>query len=76
MFSVAVGHSPDPDSCVAIREVMAQCQETLDEHRPQVGILLSAMGFDHKVILYFAQEVRVMAETYQVRGLKAILGVK
>ncbi|NEQ51970.1 MAG: hypothetical protein F6K11_17835 [Leptolyngbya sp. SIO3F4] len=51
MFKVAVGHSIDPDSQMAINEVISQCQQQLANDSPQAGILLSALDFDHGLIL-------------------------
>ncbi|MEO0867064.1 MAG: FIST N-terminal domain-containing protein [Cyanobacteria bacterium J06642_11] len=51
MFTVAVGHSIDPDSQMAIDEALGQCQQQLSGVTPQAGILLSALDFDHPLIL-------------------------
>lgn len=51
MFTVAVGHSVDPDSIEAIEEVLAQCQKTLGEDIPQAGIVFAAADFEHQDIL-------------------------
>lgn len=51
MFKTVVGHSDDPDTQVAIAEVLAQCVTALDDVIPQVGILLAALDFDHGEIL-------------------------
>lgn len=51
MFKVAVGHSNDPDSLEAVKDVIAQCQKTLDQDRPQAGLLFAALDFDHELIL-------------------------
>lgn len=57
MFKVAVGHSIDPDSQMAIEEAIIQCQQALSGDRPQAGILLSALDFDHALILRHIQTV-------------------
>jgi hypothetical protein len=51
MLNVAVGHSNDPESESAIAEVLAQCAETLAGETPKAGILISAIDFDHALIL-------------------------
>ncbi|MDB9528060.1 FIST N-terminal domain-containing protein [Oscillatoria sp. CS-180] len=51
MFKVAVGHSIDPDSEAAVEEIIAQCQDALAGETPKAGILLSAIDFEHAVIL-------------------------
>jgi hypothetical protein len=51
MFKVAVGHSIDPDSQIAVRDVIQQCEVALAGDRPQAGILLCAIDFDHQAIL-------------------------
>ncbi len=51
MFKVVVGHSIDPDSKMAIDEVISQCRQQLADVIPQAGILLSALDFDHGLIL-------------------------
>jgi hypothetical protein len=51
MLKVAVGHSNDPDSESAIAEILAQCAETLAGETPKAGILISAIDFDHALIL-------------------------
>lgn len=51
MFKAAVGHSIDPDSHLAIKEAVDQCQKTLAGDLPKAGILLSAIGFNHQILL-------------------------
>jgi hypothetical protein len=51
MLKVAVGHSDDPDSLSAIDEAIEHCQNSLAGMTPQAGILFSAIGFDHSLIL-------------------------
>lgn len=51
MLRVAVGHSADPDSRVAVRDVLEQCQRSLVGAMPQAAILLAAIDFDHALIL-------------------------
>ncbi|NEQ43908.1 MAG: hypothetical protein F6K00_10265 [Leptolyngbya sp. SIOISBB] len=53
MFKVAVGHSIDPDSLMAVQEAIQQCRERLAGHAPQAGILLCGIDFDHQVILNY-----------------------
>jgi hypothetical protein len=50
MFKVAIGHSNDPDSLEAVKEVIQQCQSTLAQ-TPQAGLLFAAIDFDHRLIL-------------------------
>jgi hypothetical protein len=51
MLKAVVGHSNDPDTDVAIAEVLEQCLTALDTSSPQAGILLAALDFDHAEIL-------------------------
>lgn len=51
MLKIAVGHSNDPDSLEAIKEVLKQCHQDLAGQIPQVGILLTAFDFEHSLIL-------------------------
>lgn len=50
MLKVAIGHSNDPDSLEAVKEVLQQCQDTLVQ-TPQAGLLFAAIDFDHHLIL-------------------------
>jgi hypothetical protein len=56
MFKVHVGHSEDPDSRLAIEEVLQQCCQQLAADIPQAGILFAALDFDHAFILDRIQE--------------------
>ncbi len=56
MLKTAVGHSNDPDAASAIADVLAQCHLALADHRPQAGILLAAVDFDHGLILHRIQQ--------------------
>lgn len=51
MFKAAVGHSNDPDSAAASKEILAQCGEQLAGQCPQAGLLFAAPDFDHGLIL-------------------------
>ncbi|MBE9228282.1 FIST C-terminal domain-containing protein [Phormidium sp. LEGE 05292] len=51
MLKVVVGHSNDPDSELAIAEVLQQCRDSLENRVPKAGILLAAIDFDHSLIL-------------------------
>lgn len=51
MFKAVVGHSTDIDTEDAIAEVLAHCRQGLDGYPPQAGLLLSAIDYDHKLIL-------------------------
>jgi len=51
MLKVAIGHSSDPDSLEAVKEVIQQCQSTLADQTPQAGLLFAAIDFDHHLIL-------------------------
>jgi hypothetical protein len=51
MFKTVVGHSNDPDSLMAITEVVHECTRSLAGVTPQAGILLTAIDFDHALIL-------------------------
>jgi hypothetical protein len=53
MLKVAIGHSNDPDSEMAITEVLEQCLEKCSHYSepPIAGLLLAAIDFDHQMIL-------------------------
>ncbi|CAN1213611.1 FIST N-terminal domain-containing protein [Tumidithrix helvetica PCC 7403] len=52
MLKSAIGHSCDPDSEMAIAEVLEQCQVALNNApQPRAGILFAAYDFDHASIL-------------------------
>lgn len=51
MLKAVVGHSNDPDTQMATEEVLEQCLSSLEGARPQAGILLAALDFDHAEIL-------------------------
>jgi hypothetical protein len=51
MLKVAVGHSNDPDSQLAIDEVLEQCIRSLAGEIPKAGLLFAAIDFDHALIL-------------------------
>lgn len=51
MLKLAIGHSNDPDSLVAIEEALENCVLELGESIPQAGILLAAIDFDRSLIL-------------------------
>jgi len=51
MLKAVIGHSEDVDSYDAIHEALAQCQQKLEGHTPQAGILFSAIDYEHPVLL-------------------------
>ena len=51
MFIMAVGHSDDPDISEAIAELLEQCQEQLQGHEPQAGVLFAALDFEYQELL-------------------------
>ncbi|MFM6153876.1 MAG: FIST signal transduction protein [Cuspidothrix sp.] len=57
MFHIVVGHSNDPNSELAVEEVLQQCQTDLGEKIPQAGILFSAIDFDHFLVLRKIYEI-------------------
>lgn len=56
MFKSVVGHSNDPDSLIAITDVIHECTHSLAGMTPQAGILFTAIDFDHKLILQQIQQ--------------------
>lgn len=61
MFKMIVGHSNDVDSEDAISDVLTQCMTQLSQdprqgQKPQAGILLAAIDFDHTLILSRIQD--------------------
>jgi hypothetical protein len=52
MLKFAVGHSNDPDSQAAVSEVLEQIRLALAGIPPKVGILFTAIDFDHALILH------------------------
>ncbi len=57
MFKSVIGHSNDPDSLMAITEVINECTHSLAGIVPQAGMLFTAIDFDHKLILEKIQQV-------------------
>ncbi|MEB3293532.1 MAG: FIST N-terminal domain-containing protein [Synechococcales bacterium] len=51
MFKAVIGHSNDPDSLMAITEILQDCHQSLAGKTPQAGILFAAIDFDHTLIL-------------------------
>lgn len=51
MFTVAVGHSNDPSIEHAMQDVIEQIRSKLGDIRPQAGILLCSVDFDHTFII-------------------------
>ncbi|AFZ56672.1 FIST C-terminal domain-containing protein [Anabaena cylindrica FACHB-243] len=51
MLKAVIGHSNDPETEVAIAEVLEQCLSGLADICPQSGILLAALDFNHVEIL-------------------------
>jgi len=51
VLTVAIGHSDDPNAFAAAKDLVEQCQSTLQGRSPQVGILFAALDFDHGLIL-------------------------
>ncbi|NJL69944.1 MAG: hypothetical protein HC894_31595 [Microcoleus sp. SM1_3_4] len=66
MLKAIVGHSNDPETDVAIAEVLEQCLTELADIKPQAGILLAALDFDH------AQMLRCIHQTFP--GIQLIGG--
>ncbi|MBX2865724.1 MAG: FIST C-terminal domain-containing protein [Leptolyngbyaceae cyanobacterium MAG.088] len=56
MFKSVIGHSNDPDSLMAITEVINECTRSLAGIKPQAGILFTAVDFDHSLILQKIQD--------------------
>ena len=51
MFKVAIAHSIELDSRDAIKEVLEQCHEQLEDLKPQAGILFTGIDHDFELIL-------------------------
>ena len=51
MFKVIVGHSVEVETEDAVSDVLSQCMTQLEGERPQAGILLAAIDFDHTLVL-------------------------
>lgn len=51
MLEVVVGHSHDPDTPMAIAEILADCQRQAPNRQPQAGILLAAIDFEFSILL-------------------------
>lgn len=50
-LTAVVGHSNDPETTIAIAEVLEQCQSALAGALPRAGLLFAAFEFDHAAIL-------------------------
>ncbi|PMB45578.1 hypothetical protein CEN40_11865 [Fischerella thermalis CCMEE 5205] len=57
MLKSVVGHSDDPESQIAIAEVIEQCLNQLAGAIPQAGMLFAAIDFDHALILKHINQV-------------------
>jgi hypothetical protein len=64
MCHVAVAHSDDIDTEDAAAELLAACEQRLDGHVPQAGLLFAGAEYDHQVLVD-----RIMA---RFPGLKLI----
>lgn len=51
MLKVVVGHSHDPDTAMAIADILADCQHQAPNQQPQAGILLAAIDFEFSILL-------------------------
>jgi hypothetical protein len=51
MLKVVVGHSEDPNTQIAVEEVLEQCWQDLAGIVPQAGLLFAAIDFEHGIIL-------------------------
>lgn len=51
-----MGHSDDPDSTFAVEDVLEQCLTPLSGQSPQAGILLTAIDYDHALVLQRIQQ--------------------
>ena len=51
MFRAVVGQSENPDSQLAIDEVLAQCEDALNGERPRAGILYCCHDHPHQLVL-------------------------
>jgi hypothetical protein len=51
MLKVVVGHSEDPNTQMAVEEVLEQCWQDLAGIVPQAGLLFAAIDFEHGIIL-------------------------
>ena len=49
MTMIAIGHSEDPNTHGAIREILTSCQEQLKGETPVAGLLFSSIDADHKL---------------------------
>lgn len=61
MLTVAVGHSDDPDSALAIAEVLDQCLAPLDGIISRTDLLLAAIDFDHTLLTRINQTFSALA---------------
>ena len=51
MLKIAVGHSEDVDTLVAVETVLDQCRRQLGTLEPQAGIVLAGIDYEHSEIL-------------------------
>lgn len=51
MFRIVIGHSNDPDSQMAIAEIIEHCLRKLDGSIPKAGILIAAPDYEYSEIL-------------------------
>ena len=51
MLKIAVGHSEDVDTLIAVETVLDQCRRQLGTLEPQAGIVLAGIDYEHSEIL-------------------------
>lgn len=51
MLKTVVGHSDDPDTKMAIAEILDQCSERLAQIQPRAGILFAAIDFEYEIAI-------------------------
>ena len=53
MLRIVIGHSNDPDSQMAIAEIIEHCLQELDGNIPKAGILIAAPDYEYSEILEY-----------------------
>ena len=51
MLKIAVGHSEDVDTLIAVETVIDQCRRQLGNLEPQAGIVFAGIDYEHRKIL-------------------------
>ena len=72
MLKIAVGHSEDVDTLIAVETVLEQCRRQLGNLVPQAGIVFAGIEYEHWKIL---TEIRARYPGLELVGCTTAGGV-